>query len=31
MNSQKSVKGVPDGADFLHTDEIGNGKKESSK
>ena len=27
MKSQKSVKGGPDGADFLHTDKIGNGKK----
>ena len=31
MESQKSVKGGPDGADFLHTDKIGNGKKTSSK
>ena len=31
MKSQKSVKGGPDGADFLHTDKIGNGKKKSSK
>ena len=31
MNSQKSMKGGPDGADFLHTDKIGNGKKKSSK
>ena len=27
MKSQKSVKGGPDGADFLHTDKIGNFKK----
>ena len=29
MKSQKSVKGGPDGADFLHTDKIGNFKKKS--
>ena len=27
MKSQKSVKGGPDGADFLHTDKIGHFKK----
>jgi len=31
MKSQKCVKGGPDGADFLHTDKIGNGKKKTSK
>ena len=31
IKSQKSVKGGPDGADFLHTDKIGNGKKKELK
>ena len=31
MKSQKSVKGGPDGADFLHTGKIGHFKKKSSK
>ena len=31
MTSQKSVKGGPDGADFLHTDKIGNFMKKTLK
>ena len=31
MKSQKSVKGGPDGADFLHTDKIGHFKKKKLK